>query len=196
MQLTNEELALMKDTQFLLTKVVVIHKVIELLETSKKKLQLSFANHQLFVPDEVLLEKGKISRGENYHNLPYVVLDFPAFFQKENIFALRTMFWWGNFFSITLHIQGIFWERYKNSILVGWDQFLSDDKYICLGPTPWEYHYRPDNYLPISKVMKDHVHVKTFFKISKKIDLQDWKHVPEETVDFYANINRILDLSP
>ena len=48
----------------------------------------------------------KIAKGENYLQLPYVLLDYPRCFDKENIFAIRTMFWWGNFFSITLHLSG------------------------------------------------------------------------------------------
>jgi hypothetical protein len=49
---------------------------------------------------------GKISRGENYQLLPYIILDYPSYFSRNNIFAVRTMFWWGNFFSITLHLSG------------------------------------------------------------------------------------------
>ena len=34
----------------------------------------------------------------------------PAVFSKENIFAIRTMFWWGNFFSISLHVSGKYFK--------------------------------------------------------------------------------------
>ena len=48
----------------------------------------------------------KISKGEKYNDLPYVVLDFPAFFAKTGVFALRSFFLWGRGFVISLHISG------------------------------------------------------------------------------------------
>jgi len=34
----------------------------------------------------------KISKGENYEGLPWVILDFPRYFDKENVFAIRCFF--------------------------------------------------------------------------------------------------------
>ena len=59
----------------------------------------------------------KISKGENYKGLPWLVLDYPRYFNKEDIFAIRTLFWWGNFFSITLHISGKYKMRYEKKII-------------------------------------------------------------------------------
>ena len=48
----------------------------------------------------------RISRGEQYKGLPWVMLDYPRVFGKENVLAVRTMFWWGHYFTVTLHLKG------------------------------------------------------------------------------------------
>ena len=60
----------------------------------------------LRLPEAVIQSSPKITRGENYQLLPYVILDYPRCFQKEQVFAIRTMFWWGKGISITLHVSG------------------------------------------------------------------------------------------
>ena len=69
-------------------------------------------NRGFNLPEEVLIQSPKISRGENYNGLPYVMLDYPRCFGKEDVFAMRTMFWWGNFFSITWHLKGKYSKEY------------------------------------------------------------------------------------
>ena len=44
------------------------------------------------------------------------MLDYPALFKKDEIFALRTMFWWGNFMSITLLLSGGYKETFATVI--------------------------------------------------------------------------------
>ncbi len=34
------------------------------------------------------------------------MLDYPAAFEKKNIFGVRCFFWWGNYFIISLHLSG------------------------------------------------------------------------------------------
>ena len=42
---------------------------------------------------ETELKNGRVFKGEYYRDLPFVTLDFPRIFEKENVFAYRTMFW-------------------------------------------------------------------------------------------------------
>ena len=55
-------------------------------------------DHRQQLPVEFFDVSPKISRGEQYLGLPYVMLDYPRIFSKENVFAIRTFFWWGNYF--------------------------------------------------------------------------------------------------
>ncbi len=47
----------------------------------------------------------KITRGENYQQMPYMVLDYPQIQDKEIKIVLRTLFWWGHFFSCQLIVH-------------------------------------------------------------------------------------------
>ena len=63
------------------------------------------------MPEVIKTSTPKISKGENYKDLPYVMLDYPRCFQKEKTIAIRTFFWWGNFFSINLQLSGEYKEQ-------------------------------------------------------------------------------------
>ena len=104
-QLSPAEMDLVCNADLLLTKNAIIDKV-----------YLIFGD----VAEQVRSDLGpspKISRGENYLGLPWVMLDYPRLFGKEDTLATRVFFWWGNFFSITLHLKGIYKEQCKQNIL-------------------------------------------------------------------------------
>jgi len=114
--LSAEELILVNDPQVILTKNAVIDKVYQLFG------RLSIGMQERLQPmakelDDVMDIPPKISRGESYLELPYVILDYPRYFRPHDIFAIRTMFWWGNFFSMTLHLKGNFREHYHQRII-------------------------------------------------------------------------------
>ncbi len=191
MKFTDHELQVMLDTDFLLTKRQVIEKVKKLFIQTRSKLQGHLDNSVFDFPDEVKTSKGKISRGENYQQLPYLVLDHPAHFSKDGILAFRTMFWWGNFFSFTWHLQGQYWNLFRkkihNSIYL-----LPTDAYICINENPWEYHYGADNYQRVSEINPSQIRGMPFFKISKKMELAKWTNVPEEASQFFLIFSNLL----
>src|SRR5215467_7358592 len=104
--LSSFEMELVNNADWILTKNNILRKVQSMLEqVQNNTVDYSKLYPQLF-PTEVKAISPKISRGENYGGLPWMMLDFPRFFAKEdlprsgaNIFAIRNMFWWGNFFS-------------------------------------------------------------------------------------------------
>ena len=110
------ELAMANDKNIILTKQAITAKAAALF--NEQIPALSILLQQIFIDDEKLISSvPKISKGENYNGFPYVIMDYPATFGKENIFALRTMFWWGNFISISLHLKGKYKEMYAAKIL-------------------------------------------------------------------------------
>lgn len=44
----------------------------------------------------------------------YLILDYPGMLSTENIFAVRTLFWWGNIFSVSLHLSSKRFNDCKN----------------------------------------------------------------------------------
>ena len=73
-------------------------RLMDLLLDTKNHLDTAYHLTPLAIPRGENAYSGKISRGENYRGLPYLILDYPAYFSQKDIFAFRTMFWWGHFF--------------------------------------------------------------------------------------------------
>lgn len=113
-----QEQALMKDAEMLLLKRQCIDKVMlkfASIESNLKRNMGDFANSGL--PEGAFLKPGKISRGENYKGLPYVVLDYPRLFTQSGVLNIRLLFWWGHYFTMSLHLAGEVWERNKNRVV-------------------------------------------------------------------------------
>ena len=103
--LSAKELDLVCNIDWILTKQAIIQKVYALFGMEAAKMQQIITAAVPSLAGIIDLSGPKITKGENYEKLPYVILDCPRVFQKENTLAMRTMFWWGNFFSTTLSIK-------------------------------------------------------------------------------------------
>jgi len=114
--LSAKELELVCSTDWILTKHIIIEKVINLFSAMLISMQQKTGEQKSNLPVEVFIKDPKISRGENYRQLPYVMLDYPRYFEKQDTLAIRTFFWWGNFFSINLQLSG----NIKNSVVNKW----------------------------------------------------------------------------
>ena len=117
----------------------------------------------------------KIFKGENYLGLPFVMMDYPAVFEKDNIFAVRTMFWWGNFISITLHLSGIHKNYWENNLLKKVE--TQPDIFITVGEDEWQHYFKEDNYLAFSLLSTEqqkNIREKNFLKVSLKHELHHW----------------------
>lgn len=191
--LTDREIEVISDTEFLFVKRSAINNIEILLNDSQEKLKAVFNNSKLSFPKKSAFTPGKISRGENYRGLPYLVLDYPALFLKDNIFAFRTMFYWGNFFSVTMHLQGKSLEHYRDTISHNYQDLLEKNIYVSVGDSPWEYLYDSDNYEQLSSNHQDLIQNCSFLKFSKKIEIKDWNQLPEFAADFFKMMLKVLD---
>ena len=118
-----------------------------LLSEDYKKMLNKFAN---VLPAEVFSSSPKIYKGENYLSLPYVMMDYPRVFIKEDVFAIRSFFWWGNYFSITLQLSGKFLQAFSNNLQLHLADKMYEDYFICINNSPWEHHFEVTNYKPLS----------------------------------------------
>lgn len=190
-----EELNLMQDENLLRTKQAIIKKMHQLLAQTEHQLRPAVIATSKALPEYILTQTGKISRGENYHDLPYLVLDFPRHFTQEAIFAYRTMFWWGNFLSCTLHLQGKALEKFRNNLLSNLPT-LKEDIFFCIAPTPWEYHYESDNYVVMNEIpvqkLEQLIATKDFIKISRKLPLEQYDQLADFSVNTFAIFSEAL----
>ena len=182
-----KELDYLRNTDFLLTKRKLIEQLQRVLVFSQDSLKEVLSNRKANLPANCLQRAGKISRGENYRGLPYLVLDYPRLLAKDDIFSFRSMFWWGNFFSCTLHLQGQSLQLYRTQLIETLSRKatqLPSDTWICVNDTPWEYHYKPSNYKLLSETTPEELNQllnKDFVKLSRKIPLQQYERFPTFT---------------
>ncbi len=192
--LSEEELRVVKDRSWILTKQAVTAKTYDLFNEQVPVIRKQLDLLPVSFPAELAFSLPKISRGENYKGFPYVMLDYPAVFKKDEIFALRTMLWWGNFISITILLSGDYKEKYSPVILQRCLQ-SPGDIYLCVHDDPWEHHFEQSNYRQIRTLHRSAVEKiieeKTFLKLAIKLDLNSFNEssVLEKA---YAKIGELL----
>jgi hypothetical protein len=169
--LTDYEMNLVTDAQVLITKNIIIQKVYSLFAELAEEYKYELNSK---VPDSNNLINPKISRGENYLGLPYVMLDYPRQFGKDDVFAIRSFFWWGNFFSITLQLKGKYLQQYSSAIKNYLSKSCFADWYIGTGDNQWDHHFESNNYLPVIGEAEFNLVGNPFFKLAKKIPLASW----------------------
>jgi hypothetical protein len=188
--LSDKELSLVLDPEIILTKRAIIDKVYDLFADMAGYIQTSIIDNGK-LPEELHFTVPKISKGENYLQLPYVMLDYPRFFGKEDVFAIRTMFWWGNFFSITIMASGIFRK------LINTDAVRGDaDFFVNVNEDPWQHHFAPDNFIKCNKLSSDEwsacISNHAFIKFALKYNLEQWNEMPELLREGYRQIAGLL----
>lgn len=173
--LSHGEMELVNNTDWILTKRSIIDKVNSMFGTLAGSMRQIVLAEQNSLPPAVVLSTPKIAKGENYQLLPYVLLDYPRCFDKENIFAVRTMFWWGNFFSCTLHLSGRYKRQFEQIILSNTDVVKKNDFYICINKNEWEHHFETANYTAVSELNMQEINAiisgQQFIKLAAKFSL-------------------------
>lgn len=177
--LSATELELVCNTEWLLTKHAVIAKVYSLLGNAAHNMQNTVNKNKHELPEVVLNSSPKISKGENYMQLPYVMLDYPRHFAKEDTLAIRTFFWWGNFFSVTLQLAGSYKEE-RLQLITDNFSFLQENNYwICSNTDQWQHHFSNDNYVLLKDISKGEflsvLNREAFVKLAKKTALTEWQ---------------------
>jgi hypothetical protein len=149
-QFSDAEMQLMCDPAIILTKNKVITRLIEMFSALQNR-QREHAGYYNGL-ENILQVNPKITRGENYLGLPFVILDYPRLFDGKNIFAIRTMFWWGNFFSVTLHLSGEEKSKALPAIENAYGLLASKHFFIGVCEDPWQHHFDETNYLPVGSI--------------------------------------------
>lgn len=176
----------MTDPQVILTKNSVMEKVVALMAG------LSEGYRPVW---EAATELGpaspKISRGENYGGLPWVMLDFPRYFGREDVFAIRTMFWWGNAFSVTLHLKGRYRERFLPGLEKNWVILANAGFHVGISDDEWRHEHAPDNYEAM-RAAASLKRTRDFLKLSSAVGLHRWEDAPEELMSRFKTLISVL----
>jgi hypothetical protein len=168
--LSDYEKQLLSDAEVMHTKNRIINKVVELFRHVYEFYQ---PIAEQYLPSSLPQLNGKISKGEKYEGLPYVVLDYPRVFRKDNIFAVRTLFWWGNDMSITLHISGNYLQDYAALLSSNIAGGKFSGWFIQTSGDPWQHAVRHP-FEPVDANKDYQLASVPFMKLAKKIPLQEW----------------------
>jgi len=191
---STQEIDLASDPTILLIKNRIMEKATDLLGEFEQLIKNQLVN-STSLEGPFNLNNGKISKGENYKFLPYLMLDYPAYFTKNDVFALRSMFYWGNFVSFTLHLKGEYLKKYATTVI---KTFRSvNEVYFCINHTEWEYHYKASNYKLLTKLsgteLKEHINENGFIKISLKVDISDIHDSPIMLQSFINHLKSAIN---
>ena len=143
-----DELVILTQPEFFLTKKRLGVKINDLLSQCIPLIQEKLEENSSHLPLNIINSQPKISRGENYLSFPWHILDYPRDFGKEDIFALRTLCWFGNGFSLSLHLSGDFAKMYIDGIAANLSILAKNNFYICIHSDPFQHHFEEDNIIP------------------------------------------------
>jgi hypothetical protein len=194
--LSAHEQQLVTNYDWILTKNDIINKGKLLLSDIQEEYKKTLSDLSFTLPEELNKAGGKISKGENYKGLPYLLLDYPGYFDKENIFAFRTMFWWGHFFSVTLHLSGKYKQRYENSIERKIGENIYRDYFISIADDQWQHGFEPDNYKAVNEIraadINNNLLQNAFIKIACKLPVAQWNNAQKFCTTGFINLLKIL----
>ena len=174
----------MSDPQWILTKNSIMGRVVELMaglsttiEGELGPLRRRLLRHSFVLPPN--WDTPKISKGEQYQGLPYVILDLPRSFSREHILAIRTMFWWGHYFSVTLHLKGEMQKVFGPALNRHTKQLAAAGFHMATEGDEWRHELEGGHYIPVTEGCYDPGREYAFVKLSATIPLDKWEEAPE-----------------
>jgi len=192
--LSSSELELMQNAEIILTKNKILEKVKELLGEVQEK-QTNFTK-QFSLKNEIFKVSPKISKGENYLGLPYLILDYPRQSSENNFFFIRAMFWWGNYFSCTLHLTGDVKNSVKENIKQSYTELKSC--FIGINSDQWVHHLEETDYKNIGLLTRSefeqHCDQFNHLKIAAKFPLSEWTNASSDLFDCWKFFLKICGL--
>ncbi len=193
--LSSKEQELVMNTDWILTKNAVIQKVYGLFGLLATAYQTGMEACSFDDREEILQRSPKISKGEQYEGLPWVMLDYPRCYRASDAFGIRTFFWWGNSFSITIQLSGKFQEQYAASI----ERYIESrndaaDWLTGIGEDPWQHHFREDNYQAITASNVALVTKGSYIKLTKRFPLSDWENMEQALSENFREIISMLGI--
>lgn len=192
--LSAEEINLVCDTHWLLTKNSIIEKTKGMFGELAAQLQRELDQNRHLLPEAVRLFSPKVFKGEYYQGLPYVMLDYPRVFTRDEVFAIRTMFWWGNFFSVTLQLKGSYQRMFTDALIKGKELLVRHNFHASVSGDEWRHDFEPENYQPLSSgdtLLQQAINGE-FLKIAVRIPVAQWNDAANVIAGYHKMLVGLL----
>jgi hypothetical protein len=188
-KLTKHELDFASSIEYPLIKHEVMSKMGLLMAETGQQLSHTFRENQL-----IDLAHHKITRGERYKQMPYIVLDYPQIKGPDFNIVLRTMFWWGHYFTCSLIVKTSLLDLEKTGKNI---RKLKKTK-ILVGSNLWEQELEMDDYRKTSDLSKKQtiklLEAANYLKLSRKISLRHYTSLTEHATEIYSELAKALSI--
>jgi hypothetical protein len=196
-QLSEDELLMMQNSDWILTKNGIIEKINQGFSSMAVQMQQTIACRQSVFDNDIILSSPKISRGEKYQGLPYVILDYPRIFGKENVLAIRTLFWWGNYYSITLHLKGRWQHQVANKIIASSRQLREHSFFMSLSGDEWNHDLQNEDYIGMQNISEEELEKKLagtpFFKLAARVAIAPWATMEKKLFGLFLYLLQLME---
>lgn len=193
--LSPAERELVSRADWILTKNAVLQKA-QLLLGAVSEGYRSRLDTLIGMPEELRRIPAKISRGEQYQGLPWLMLDQPRSFTKESICAIRSFFWWGHWFSITLHLAGAPLATYSVKLTNAFESLQDAGYAIATGTDPWQHDLRSADYRPLTDCSmmewNEWLQERSFIKVATMLPLAQWDGAAEWLTNEFERLTGML----
>jgi hypothetical protein len=192
--LSDKELQLVSDETWIRMKDNILEKVAGIFGSLPSTIY-NYMKSTIPDFDTYCTTSPKISRGERYKGLPYLILDYPREFSKQDVFAIRTMFWWAHYFSIHLQLAGKYRSVFEERLIRNISTCKADLR-LCINEDPWQHDMQDENYISLSGkedaevagILQNH----PFIKIALQIPLKDWNMLDAKLEEGYRKISELF----
>ncbi|MEM7374445.1 MAG: hypothetical protein AAF587_37975 [Bacteroidota bacterium] len=192
--LTEKEFHLLQDASLLPAKFRIGEKINKWLAALHRELKTPISN-AIHLSEEVCQSSGKISRGENYHNQAYRVLDYPRIFRRDAIFAFRTVVLWGHPIGFHLILSGIYKEKHQEHLLTNRHK-LGENVCLAAHETPWIWEADAPGLHPCHAMSeedwREHLDRFSFIKLSQFLPLTEYEHIASKGTTIWTQWSQLL----
>jgi len=196
--LSKGQLKLLSEQDFFFAKKNITEKIYRQLGELTSELQQLPLFKRISFPEKTDIVHGKISKGENYLGLPYIILDFPRLFTNEKILAFRTMIWWGNFASNTLLISGDQLISVRENVRKNFSSLSKKNGWLCIHDSPWHHHFEKENYRRIKNLREEELREifskQDFLKMARKLPIDRINELTKYSLESFEVLASILPI--
>ncbi|ULQ58395.1 hypothetical protein KJS94_09325 [Flavihumibacter rivuli] len=195
-RLSEQERRLVTDAGIILTKNAIIGKVVDLFGGMGAEMSARALQQKESLPGSYFEAPPRVSKGEQYQGLPWVMLDYPKSFSKEKVMAIRTFFWWGKAFTVSLLLAGQYHRDFSLSVMRKLKE--KDAPYPILVAThedPWEHDVDAPGSIPLKLAFEEGREAKVFagdyLKLSMTLGIENWDTAPDfirEAWEFWTGL--------